>query len=309
MDVATGLGWPQSLPLPRVAVTRVQELNPFGVDAKACGGMGHGAALNDLLQKFSSPGMLLRPALTTIVQPMAPCPSPTAGSVPRPWLHIPSQSTQSTYAALATPATICPASPPPAESAITVDPPSVSAESPSARTTWGDLMDAAEARGELVEEVAQSAADELWPGPVPAATVSSLSPSAAPPANPDDVPAPTGATSAPDEDVATHDVSPTPAPTMPPLSVAKQKALLDLVRPLWLYGDQSVADNVRPLSLDHALVFSPEVLDTAIAWMLLQRRDMAAHLRHWLSVRNTPERDPQQVLEQLDLHLLSLEEA
>ena len=61
--------------------------------------------------------------------------------------------------------------------------------------------------------------------------------------------------------------------------------------------------------MDYALDFSPEALDTAIAWMLLQRRDMAAHLRHWLSVRKTPERDPQQVLGQLDLHLLSLEEA
>jgi len=50
-------------------------------------------------------------------------------------------------------------------------------------------------------------------------------------------------------------------------------------------------------------------VDTALAWMLLQRRDIAAHLCHWLSVRNTPERDPQQVLEQLDLHLMSLEEA
>ena len=84
---------------------------------------------------------------------------------------------------------------------------------------------------------------------------------------------------------------------------------MDLVHPLWLYGDQSVTDNVRPLSLNHALDFTPEALDTAIAWMLLQRRDIAAHLRHWLSVRKTPERDPQQVLEQLDLHLMSLEEA
>ena len=106
-----------------------------------------------------------------------------------------------------------------------------------------------------------------------------------------------------------HDVGLTPAPSALPSFVAKQKALLDLVRPLWLYGDQSVADNVRPLTLDYALDFSPEALDTAIAWMLLQRRDIAAHLRHWLSVRKTPERDPQQVLEQLDLHLLSLEEA
>ena len=81
------------------------------------------------------------------------------------------------------------------------------------------------------------------------------------------------------------------------------------MRPLWLYGEQGVADNVRPLALDHGLDFSPEALDTALAWMLLHRRDIAAHLRHWLSIRNTLERDPQQVLEQLDLHLMSLEEA
>jgi len=60
---------------------------------------------------------------------------------------------------------------------------------------------------------------------------------------------------------------------------------------------------------DHGLDYSPAALDTALAWMLLQRRDIAAHLRHWLSARHTPERNPQQVLEQLDLHLMSLEEA
>ena len=213
-------------------------LNPFGLDAKACGGVGRGAALNSLLQKFSCPSVMLRPAVPIDVQPAAPCPTPTVGSVPRPWLHIPSQSTQSTYTVLATPAMICPASPPLAVDAVTADAPCVLAESPSPRATWGDLMDAAEARGELADDVAQSVADEIWPGPTPAATVPSPplspSPSAASPADPDDTPAPTAVASDNGEDVSVHDVGPTPAPTTLPSSVPKQRALLDLVRPLWL---------------------------------------------------------------------------
>ena len=81
------------------------------------------------------------------------------------------------------------------------------------------------------------------------------------------------------------------------------------MRPLWLYGERGIADNVHPLAFDHGLDFSPEALDTVLACMLLQRRDIAAHLRHWLSICNTPEQNPQQVLEQLDLHLMSLDEA
>ena len=111
------------------------------------------------------------------------------------------------------------------------------------------------------------------------------------------------------EDVPKRDVGPQSVQPVLPTLVSKQKALMDLVRPLWLYGGQGVADNVCPLALDHGLDFSPEALDTALAWMLLQCRDIAAHLHHWLSIRNTSERDPQQVLEQLDLHLMSLEEA
>jgi len=289
MDIATGLGWPRSPAHPDAMIATVADMNPFPVDPSC--GVGRGAALANLLQKFRGPGTPLRPPLSTNVPPMAPCPAPTTVSVPRPWLHIPPQLAPSTYDTLATPAMICPPSLPPASADAATDSPSVPAEEPTHQASWGEMMDAAEAQGEFVDNLHQPDDPGMWVGATPtnaAAPLPQSPPSPpVPSADPDDVPV-----SDAEEDVPVRDVGPTPAPPVPPTLVSKQKALLDLVRPLWLYGEPSVADNVRPLAQDHGLDFSPKALDTALAWMLLQRRDIVAHLRHWLSVCNTPERDP-----------------
>ena len=95
------------------------------------------------------------------------------------------------------------------------------------------------------------------------------------------------------------------APSIPP----EQVHLLNLVRPYWLQGEEGISYAVHALAFDHGMDYSPAALDRALAWMLLQRRDIALHLRVWLMHRTGPDHDPHRVLEELKLHLLSLEDA
>jgi len=55
--------------------------------------------------------------------------------------------------------------------------------------------------------------------------------------------------------------------------------------------------------------YSAAGLDCALAWLLIQRRDLAVHLRSWLARRMTPGHDPARILDELDYYLMSLEEA
>ena len=99
------------------------------------------------------------------------------------------------------------------------------------------------------------------------------------------------------------------APTDAPLH-PRQATLLDLVRPHWLQGEASIAANVRALIDEHGnhgMDYSAAALDRALAWLLLQRRDIATYLRAWLARRMEADEDPRQILCDLSFHLLALE--
>jgi len=74
-------------------------------------------------------------------------------------------------------------------------------------------------------------------------------------------------------------------------------------------GEAGISANVQALIHDHGLDYSAAALDRALAWLLLQRRDIAAYLRAWLARRNEADQDPRKVLRDLQLHLLALEQA
>jgi len=96
------------------------------------------------------------------------------------------------------------------------------------------------------------------------------------------------------------------APSEPPLHPS-QVTLLDFVRPHWLQGEAGIAANVRALIHDHGMDYSAAALDRALAWLLLQRRDIATYLRAWLARRMETDEDPRQILRDLSFHLLTLE--
>ena len=89
----------------------------------------------------------------------------------------------------------------------------------------------------------------------------------------------------------------------------QQKCLLSFIRPWWLQGEAGITHQVRALLDDHGMDYSAAGLDCALAWLLIQRRDFAVHLRSWLAKRMTPGHDPARVLDELDYYLLSLGEA
>jgi len=65
----------------------------------------------------------------------------------------------------------------------------------------------------------------------------------------------------------------------------------------------------RALVHDHGMDYSEAEMRRALAWMILQHRDMALHLRLWLLHRSGPDHKPHRVLEDLLNHLLSIEDA
>jgi len=89
----------------------------------------------------------------------------------------------------------------------------------------------------------------------------------------------------------------------------QQKCLLAFTRPWWLRGEASIPQQVHALVHDHGMDYSAAGLDCALAWLLIQRRDFAIHLRAWMAARMVPGHDPARVLDELDYYLLSLEEA
>jgi len=89
----------------------------------------------------------------------------------------------------------------------------------------------------------------------------------------------------------------------------QQKCLLTFTRPWWLQGEAGISHQVRALLDDHGMDFSAAGLERALAWLLIQRRDIAVHLRAWLAKRTTQGLDPARILDELDYYLLSLEEA
>ena len=98
------------------------------------------------------------------------------------------------------------------------------------------------------------------------------------------------------------------APVGPSLHPS-QATLLDLVRPHWLQGEAGIPANVRALTQDHGLEYSAAALDRALAWLLLQRRDIATYLRAWLARRIELDEDPRDTLRDLNFHLLTLEQS
>jgi len=84
---------------------------------------------------------------------------------------------------------------------------------------------------------------------------------------------------------------------------------LDFVRPYWLKGEVGISANVQALIHDHGMDYSAAALDRTLAWLLLECRDIAAHLRAWLAQRSDPGHDPHEVLRDLKFHLLALEQA
>jgi len=87
-----------------------------------------------------------------------------------------------------------------------------------------------------------------------------------------------------------------------------QARVLDMIRPHWLQGEDSITHAVHALAFDQGMDYSAMEIDRALAWMLLQRRDMALHLRVWLVHRSGPDHDPRHVLEELQSYLLSIED-
>jgi len=83
----------------------------------------------------------------------------------------------------------------------------------------------------------------------------------------------------------------------------EQAHVLDMIR------EESIMHAVRALAFDHGMDYSAAEMDRVLAWMLLQRRDMALHLRVWLAHRSGPDRDPCRVLEELQSYRLSMEDA
>jgi len=61
--------------------------------------------------------------------------------------------------------------------------------------------------------------------------------------------------------------------------------------------------------VDHSMDYSAATLDRALAWLLLQCRDISAHLCAWLAQRSEADLDPREVLRDLNFHLLALEQA
>jgi len=66
---------------------------------------------------------------------------------------------------------------------------------------------------------------------------------------------------------------------------------------------------VRALIHDHGLEYSAAALYRALAWLLLQRHDIATYLRAWLACRIEAAEDPRQILRDLNFHPLTLEQS
>jgi len=98
------------------------------------------------------------------------------------------------------------------------------------------------------------------------------------------------------------------APLGPSLQ-PRQATLLDFVHPHWLQGEAGISTNVQALIHDHGMDYSAGALDHALAWLLLQRCDIAAYLRAWLARCMQTDQDPRKVLRDLNFHLLALEQA
>ena len=78
--------------------------------------------------------------------------------------------------------------------------------------------------------------------------------------------------------------------------------------PLVASGEAGIPHQVRALLDDHGMDYSAAGLDCALAWLLIQRRDFAVHLRAWLAARTIPGHDLARILDELDYYLLSLGE-
>jgi len=87
----------------------------------------------------------------------------------------------------------------------------------------------------------------------------------------------------------------------------EQVRALDIIRPRWLDGEEAIGHMAGSLVHDHGMEYSEAEMRHALAWMVLQRRDMALHLHLWLLHRTGPDHEPRRVLEDLLNHLLSIE--
>jgi len=88
-----------------------------------------------------------------------------------------------------------------------------------------------------------------------------------------------------------------------------QATPLDFVRPHWLQEEAGISVNVQALIHDHGMDYSAAAQERALAWLLLQRQDIAVHLHAWLARRIEADQDPHEVLRDLQFHLLALEQA
>jgi len=281
------------------------DVNPFPLDPVTGQGTGRGAALARLCPGFRLPGIggpilpcgSLLGAELPVIPPIPPLLTPSTSSVPRPWfpqMSLPPRDD------VPTTGVVPPSSPPPTSPEVVATPMSVDAGVNEPSTSWGDQVEAAEARGELASGPAS---------PSPTAELGGLDPATEVLSTPEELDNPdesvwdvlARATAAAEEFMGEPE-----APSEPPLHPS-QATLLDLVRPHWLQGEAGIAVNVCALIHDHGLDYSAAALDRALAWLLLQRRDIATYLRAWLACRMEADEDPRQILRDPNFHLLTLE--
>ena len=321
MDRVGGLGLPQPRQPQLVSISNVRDMNPFPgprpllLDAQSGRGVGRGAALANLLATYNSRGPATDPKPPVVnpldveatAIPLLPCFHPHQLSRPcrdlgchgpphraTPYWRSPLSSAHQAHLRS------CPLS-----ADVTV-PADAEKASPA---SWSEMVDEAEMRGEL-----DVAPPDSFPWDEPAAQPSVVK-TEQPQTDPSASPASAGSNDSLWEELAEASAAAdallaapsdvTYAPTIPP----EQVRLLDLVRPYWLKGEEGISHAVHALVFDHGMDYSPATLDHILAWLLLQRRDIALHLRVWLVHRTGPDHDPHHVLEELKLHLLSLEDA
>jgi len=196
--------------------------------------------------------------------------------VPRPWYP---RATPSTYAVLASPQVASRPSPLSQTSPPAGDSPAQSDAEVERPVSWSEQVEAAEERGEL-----EGGPMSTLPGDEPVAHVLAMEEETIhedPPASPRSP----GHDDSVWEDLARalaaaeEFMGEPEAPIGPPLN-PWQATLLDLVRPHWLKGEAGISANVRALIQDHGLDYSAAALDRALAWLLLQRRDIQARTTH-----------------------------
>jgi len=172
--------------------------------------------------------------------------------------------------------------------------------------TWGDQVEAAEQRGELGDEPPSTLTCDEPDG-------SDTRPYIVDDTPPSDVltlPESTDPDLSVWEELAAAEAfMGEPEATLSPSFHPLQAQLLEFVRPYWLQGEAGISQTVCASIHDHGMDYSAAALDRLAAWLLLQRRDIAAHLRAWLARHTGPGHNPSQVLGELQLHVMSLEEA